>query len=308
VRARTVFAASLLSLLLAPVPARAQLTVLDDGGNSVSLQGPARRIIAAAPHLAELAHAAGAGEWLVAAVRGADYPPVVRTLPSVGDAAGLDFERIRQLEPDLVLAWGSGNKPGDLEYLRKQGVAVFVVEPHSLQDIARHLRQIGTLVGSSDQAQWAAANFEAAVRQLRARYADAERIRVFIEIWHQPVFTVGPAHPLSDAIEVCAARNALQDYPLLAGAVPVENVLAANAPVIVSITGMSERRSQARWDKMVGGSPSRRVSVISVTPDLLARPGPRILEGLRELCERLQRVRGARRQPATRQTGQVPMS
>ncbi|MGH7187498.1 MAG: cobalamin-binding protein, partial [Pseudomonadota bacterium] len=73
---------------------------VDDRGVSVSLERPASRIVAISPHLVELVFAAGAGDSLVASVRGADYPAATVRLPSVGDAGGLDFERIRQYAPD----------------------------------------------------------------------------------------------------------------------------------------------------------------------------------------------------------------
>jgi iron complex transport system substrate-binding protein len=251
-----------------------------------------RRIIAIAPDLAELVYAAGAGQWLIATVRGADFPPQVTELPSVGDAAGLDFERIRRLEPDLILAWGSGNKPADLSRLEAGPVATVVLEPHTLGDVARHLRIIGKMAGTQPAAETAASRFEQGLRRLRQRYADADVINVVVEIWQQPLFTVGPAHPLSDALRTCGARNALTNYPLLAGPVPIEDVLAAHADAIVSVTGMPEPDMRAHWSRFLSLPGGRSVRLISIDPDLLTRSGPRILEGVELLCARLDQLRG----------------
>jgi iron complex transport system substrate-binding protein len=270
---------------------RADISVVDDASNRVTLEQPARRIIATAPHLAELVYAAGAGERLIATVRGADYPAEVLALPIVGDAAGLDFERIRQLGPDLILAWGSGNRPADLEHLTRDGVAVVVLEARALDDIALHLRVIGRLAGTEMAAERAATRYEQTLQQLRTRYAAACVINVFVEIWHQPVFTVGASHPLSDALRVCGARNALYDYPLLAGPVPVENVLMANAEVILSVTGMTEQDSQVRWNRLLPASRGQSVPVVAIAPELLIRPGPRMLNGIEALCARLEPLR-----------------
>ena len=88
-----------LLLCLALAPARADLTVTDDTGRAVQLPAPARRIVAVAPHAAELLHAAGAGAALVGVVQYADFPPAVRTLPSVGSYTGFDLEAL--LAPHL---------------------------------------------------------------------------------------------------------------------------------------------------------------------------------------------------------------
>jgi iron complex transport system substrate-binding protein len=264
---------------------------MDDAQRTVGIDHPARRIIAIAPNLAELVYAAGAGQWLIATVRGADYPRQVAALPSVGDASGLDFERIRQLEPDLVLAWGSGNKPADIARLQHSPVATVVLEPHQLDDVARHLRLVGELAGTQTLAETAAARFEQGLQQLRQRYANARVIDVVVQIWDQPVFTVGAAHPLTDALRVCGARNALADYPLLAGPVPIENVLAADADVILSVTGMPRSGTIARWQRWLSLGGKKSVKWISMDPDLLTRSGPRILEGVAMLCARLDQLR-----------------
>jgi len=278
-------------IFLVPAFCRAEISLIDDAHHRVTIDRPARRIIAVAPNLAELAYAAGAGQWLIASVRGADYPAGAARLPSVGDAAGLDFEQILRMKPDLVLAWGSGNKPADLDRLARTGVAVVVMEARNVNDIARHMRIIGRLAGTDDDAERAALQLEKALAQLRQRHADACGVSVFVEIWHQPVFTVGAAHPLSDALRICGARNALRDYPLLAGPVPLEDVLTARADVILSVTGSSEEDAQARWDGLLPAPGGRPVPVVSISPELLVRSGPRMLDGIDILCARLDALR-----------------
>ena len=270
---------------------RAEIAVIDDTHQRVNIDRPARRIIAVAPNLAELTYAAGAGQWLIASVRGTDYPAEAAVLPILGDAAGLDFEQILRMKPDLVLAWGSGNKPADLDRLTRSGVAVVVMEARTLNDIARHMRVIGRLAGTDGEAERAALRFEKALAQLRARHANACAVDVFVEIWHQPVFTVGASHPLSDALRVCGARNALAAYPLLAGPIPLEDVLMARADAILSVTAGSAEGAQARWDGLLPAPGRRPVPVVSITPELLVRPGPRMLDGLEILCARLDALR-----------------
>ena len=114
----------------------------------IRLQSPARRIVALAPHLAELAYAAGAGASLVGVVRGSDYPAAAARVPVVGDAAGLDFERVLALQPDLVLGWLSGNRPSDIARLERLGLPVFLSEPRRLRDVPATLRRLGALGGT----------------------------------------------------------------------------------------------------------------------------------------------------------------
>ncbi len=272
-------------------PGYAAISVVDDRQRIVTLERPAQRIIAISPHLAELVFAAGAGGRLVATVRGADYPDGVVVIPVVGDAAGLDFERIRQLEPDLILAWRSGNRALDLERLAGEGISLYVAEARLLSDISRHLRDIGKLAGTSQVAQRAADNFDAHLQRLRDDYASKEVVDVFVEIWHRPIFTVGDQHLLADVMRTCGGRNVPGGYPLLAGPISLENVLSARADAILSVTGMGAAANVERWHEMLPVSERVNVAVISLSPDLLTRPAPRVLSGTALLCKRLQQLR-----------------
>ena len=110
--------AALLVLLLSPT--LAALQVEDDTGRSVRLAAPASRIVSLAPHATELLYAIDAGARLVAASAYSDFPPAARLLPRVGSLGGLDRERLLTLQPDLVVAWASGNKSGDLQWLQSR--------------------------------------------------------------------------------------------------------------------------------------------------------------------------------------------
>ena len=282
---------ALLGVLCAIPLSHAERVLSDDAGNLIHITQPARRIIAVAPNLAEMAYAAGAGRWLIASVRGTDYPPAASALPLVGDAAGLDFEQIFRLQPDLVLAWESGNRQIDLDRLVRNGIAVVIFEARSLSDIPRQLRLIGQLAGSERAAELAAARFDNSLARLRATYSEACPVDVFVEIWHQPIFTVGPSHALSDALQVCGARNVLRDYPLLAGPVPLEDVLIARADAILSVTGDAQADAQKRWGRLLPDSDQRHTPVVSVPPELLVRSAPRMLDGVELLCKRLAPLR-----------------
>ena len=84
--AGAVLAAAALSAALAQ-----PVAVTDDAGRVVRLAEPARRVVALAPNLVELAYAAGGGAALVGAIRYSDYPPAAKKLPRVGDAFALNL-------------------------------------------------------------------------------------------------------------------------------------------------------------------------------------------------------------------------
>lgn len=274
------------------------LSVVDDRGKTLQLTAPATRIISIAPHLTELAYAAGAGAKLIAVSAYSDHPPAAQQLARVGDAARVDIERILMLKPDLVLAWKSGNQAGDIARLERLGVAVWVSEVARLTDIARLLRDIARLAGTSAAGERAASAFESQIRALRESYRPyptppgaQQTLRVFYEIWHQPLLTVNGAHMISDAIALCGGVNVFAHLPLLTPSVTLEAVLAAH-PHIVLGGGSAGGEAQflARWrDVRVSGL--RGVTARHVAPDAIQRASPRIVDGIRAICAALQVVR-----------------
>ncbi len=272
----------------------ASIELRDDRGKIVALTRPAQRIVAAAPHLTELAFAAGAGAQLVGVARFSDFPQAALGVTQVGDAARIDVERVIALEPDLILAWKSGNQAGDIERLERLGYAVFVSEPARLSDIPRLLRAIGTLAGNAPAAERAAAAFEQDLRSLRAQFGAAPKVRVFYEVWHRPLITVNGAHMISDVITLCGGENVFAAVPLLTPTVSLEAVAAARPEVILGGSQAQGGAEFAREWRAAAVGTLRELPAFHVDPDLIQRQTSRIVEGARAICAHLERVRGSR--------------
>jgi iron complex transport system substrate-binding protein len=287
VASRRRFAAVLALAVAAPCALAGPAPVEDDRGKVLHLRSPARRIAVLAPHLAELAFDAGAGSAVVGAVRGSDYPPEATRLPVIGDAAGLDLERILALRPDLVLGWLSGNRASDIERLEALGLPVFVSEPRRLRDVPATLRRVGTLAGTRAAAERAAQAFETRLARLAAP-SPAPPVTVFVEIWHSPLMTVNGAHLISDVLAACEGRNVFAGMPALAGSVSAESVLAVDPQVIIAATPPGQD-ALAAWRALPRLRAVQAGRLHAIDPDLLTRGTPRILDGVEKVCGWLRR-------------------
>jgi len=284
-----------LTLLLFAHAATAAITVTDDRGKSITLPQPATRIVSLAPHLTELAFAAGAGGKLVGVSAYSDYPAGARQLPVIGDYSKIDLERVVQLKPDLVLAWISGNPRGDVERLDQLGFKVLALEPRKLDDIARHLLLIGELAGTGYEATRAASQYRSQIRVLESKYRTRQPVTVFYEIWRQPLMTIGQTHLVSRAIELCGGRNVFADLGGITPTVSLESLLARNPQAILVSGALSEREARlAPWREMKELEAVRRGNVFYLNADTLHRGTPRLAQGVSELCEKLDQVRRPR--------------
>lgn len=284
-----------LLFLLLPLIATAALRVQDDSGQVVVLQRPAQRIISLSPHVTELLYAAGAGGRIVGAVEYSDWPPAARSLPRVGDNRGLDLERIAALKPDLVVTWTHGNSARQLQRLAELGVPLFHSEPQTLEQVATSLERLGVLTGSSNMAVPAARTFRQRVATLRSRYAARPKVRLFYQVWDQPLMTLTGRHLVGDVMRVCGAENPFASLPGLAPVVDREAVIASNPELIVTGSLRGEMpASLLAWKAWPSLMAVQRHNLFTLNADHMDRLGPRIIDGAEAFCSLLERVRTRR--------------
>ncbi|MFO1304254.1 MAG: cobalamin-binding protein [Burkholderiales bacterium] len=295
---RTAFAAiaalACAALALVAQAACAAVSVVDDAGNTVTLARPAQRIVSLAPHATEMLYAAGAGQAVVGAVAHSDWPETARALPRVGDAAALDLERIASLRPDLVVAWPY-TAPPQLAALRAQNVAVFVSDPRTIAGIADDMEKLGALAGSAQAASASARAFRAKLEALAGRHRDSARLRVFYEVWNEPLYTIGGRHLISQGIAACGGENVFAALAIAAPSVTVEAVVAAAPDVIVG--GADDNRRLPwldDWKRWPAIPAVRDGNLFAASGDLLHRPGPRFLDGVAAMCADFDRARERR--------------
>ncbi len=280
-------------LLWCCVLARAEIVVTDASGRTLRLPAPAQRIVALSPHLAEALFAAGSGDRLVGTVRHSDFPPAARGVPIVGDAGRVDLEAVLALRPDLVLAWQSGNAQVQLERLRALGLAVFVFEPKRLEDVAVQLEDLGRLAGIGSVP--AAVAYRDRLKVLAAAQAGKAPVKVFYQIWHAPLMTVGGTQIISDLVRLCGGVNVFAGLSAVAPTVSVEAVLAADPEVIVaSGSGEANPEQLAEWRRWPRLAAVRRGNLHVIHPDLVQRHTPRLLDGAEQLCLALDDARAKR--------------
>lgn len=282
-------------LLLLSISAQAEVCVVDDQQRDVCLDQAAKRIIALSPGITEQLFAAGAGTHVIATVSFSDYPEVAQKLPRIGGYDRFDLEAIVALKPDLLVAWSEGNPAEQLTQLEKLGLAIYYSEPQNFDDIADALDRLGTLAGTSTTASEAATDFRQRVGELRQRYKEAEQVRVFQQIWVNPLMTVNDKHLISEATRICGGINIFGDLPRLSARIDLEAVIAADPEAIIA-GGMGEESPEwlTDWLRFDGLTAVRRNNLFFVSPSTLQRPTPRLLEGATRLCQHLDTARGRR--------------
>lgn len=295
-------ALSLLILVCAPPsPAQGQeqdrepVCATDDRGQEVCLEAPAQRIAALSPGATELVYAAGAGDQVVAVVSHSDYPPAAKTVTSVGSHTRMDLETLVSLKPDLVIGWVTGNPREQLEALEALGLPVFSIEPRDFEGVSSAIERLARLAGTEAQGQRAADEFRDGMAALADRYAGADPVPVFYQVWDEPLMTINDEHLIGKVVALCGGHNVFGDLERLVPRISTEAVLAANPEAIVA-GGMGEENRQwlTFWERFPRLQAVSRDNLFFVPPSLIQRPTPRLLEGSRIFCEKLEQARDKR--------------
>jgi iron complex transport system substrate-binding protein len=279
------------------------IAVVDDAGRAVRLAHPAHRIVTLAPHLTELVYAAGAGDRLVAVSRFSDFPADAKTRPVIGDAFAVDYEALARLSPDLVLVWGSGTAERTKDKLRALGWPVFEIEVRDVAGLAATVRRLGTLAGTPAAADARAQAIAADWAALQSAYAGRRPVRVFFQLWDAPLMTLNGSHLISSAITACGGRNVFADLPTLTATVSWEVAVQRDPELVVTGGSPSEPAKPGRWAEFPQVSATKHGQFARLDGDLIARSGPRFVDGARQLCEAIDRTRrGVAQAPASAPT------
>lgn len=241
-----------------------------------------KRIISLAPNVTELLFAIKAGPQIVAVTKLCNYPPEAANIAKIGDIT-IDYERLMLLKPDLVIAEDSLNSEA-LKKLSDLKIRVLPIKNNSLRDISKNLRLLGQVTGKIVQGETEARRIEQGLKSLRNISLKLKtRPSVFIELWDQPLMTAGPGTFLDDVIWLAGGNNVGRSLTLSFPEVSHEMILEKNPDIIVlaNIKANIEKvRSRPGW-KNLKAVKEKRVYVIN--PDIIVRPGPRLLDGAKQL-------------------------
>lgn len=272
----------------AATPAR---QVIDDLGRAVAIPTAPLRIVSLSPGGTEMLFAAAAGAQVVATVEYSDEPSAARTVPRIGDLAAIDMERLVALRPDVVVAWPAGGNAAQREKIRKLGIPIYVQQVERLADLPGSLRRLGELAGTQAAADSAARALEMRLGKLARTYGGAgvgRRPTVLLEVWNRPLYTVGGRHLMSDALEICGARNVFVDLPEPGPLVDTEAVITRNPDVILAVAPPGEGAAWvAGWQRFGVLTAVRSHRVVPFEDRGLSRLGPSIIDATENLCRTL---------------------
>lgn len=253
----------------------------------------AERIIALAPHAVEMLYTIGAGDLIVGTAEYSDYPEAAKAIPRVGGYNGINMEKVMSLEPDLIIAWESGNKAKDLEQLERLGFRIYFSKTDRITDIPKALLRLGEAVGREESAQASAQAFEKRLAEIKQANLAKPKVRFFYQLWLEPLKTLTAGSWINPVLTACGGENIFPEkgdmhYPQ----VSMESVLiqAPHAIVIPSHHG-TLTASDEHWTAWPEIPAVKNQHIFYIDGNILHRYTTRILDGMEAVCQAFDKVR-----------------
>ncbi|HEU4622620.1 MAG TPA: helical backbone metal receptor [Burkholderiaceae bacterium] len=257
--------------------------VRDDRGRAHTFAHAPRRIVSLLPSLTESVCVLGACDRLVGVDRYSNWPASVAALPKLGGLDDAQLERIAALKPDVVLAGASSRVIDRLDAL---GIAVFVLEAKTLDDVRRSLLTLARVVGDEGAgiAAWAA--MEADMAKAAACVPPAlKNARVYFEVSASP-HAASAGSFIGETLARLGLGNAV---PAALGPFPKLNpeyIVRARPDIVMAAQrNLAEMPARPGWAEMRALREGRACGFTSEQYDMLVRPGPRLRDAVRVVAD-----------------------
>ena len=265
------------------------VTVTDDFGTEVTLEEAPTSIVSLAPVDTEILFAIGAGDAVTGKTDYCNYPAEAADVESIGTYSEPNMELILSKSPDLVVASGYIDD-AIRQQLEENGTAIFITNANDLESTKKDIETLGTLVGHADDAaeviktmddEWADLSNE-----LEAVADDAQK-SAFIDIGS--LYSAGPDSMLDNSMKLIKVKNIAEDADSAWPQLSAETVVAADPDVYISLySTLDDVKQTAGFEELDclnedGGF--IYIDGMSEEGDMIQRPGPRYVEGLKVLAE-----------------------
>lgn len=263
------------------------VTVMDDFGNEVTLEKAPESIVSLAPVDTEILFALGAGDSVTGRTDYCNYPEEAADVDSIGTYMEPNMELILSKSPDLVVA--SGFIDDNIrQQLEENGTAIFITNASDLESTEKNIETLGKLIGHDAEAEEVVKNMKDEWTDLSAELENVkEEKSAFIDIGS--LYSAGPSSLLDNSMQMIKVENVAADADSAWPQLSAEAVVEANPDVYISLYSTLEDVQQTAGlsDLACLNEDGGFIYIddSSVEGDMIQRPGPRYVEGLKVLAE-----------------------
>jgi iron complex transport system substrate-binding protein len=271
------------------------ITLTDDSGRTITIQGTPERIVSLAPANTEILFALGLEDQIVGVTDYCDYPPAALDKPKVGGYSTVNIEKVVAADPDLVFA-SFGNTEDVINRLHDLGLTVISLDPATIDDVLHDITLVGEATRQEEEAAKLVQNLTARIQAVTDKTeALEEKPTVAHVVWYDPIWVSGNATFQDEVIEKAGGKNAFDSVEGWK-VVSFEQFMTTDPDCIIVNSGTGMTAEEGRdiiYDyfmtepRMQDLSAVKENRVFIIDADIISRGGPRIVDALEEVAQDL---------------------
>ncbi|MBU5437855.1 cobalamin-binding protein [Tissierella sp. MSJ-40] len=257
------------------------MEVEDDFGNKVTIEKAPEKIISLAPSHTEILFSLGLDAKIAGVTTYCDYPEEAKTKEIIGDYTAINLEKIIEIDPDLVLIYGPGDEESN-NRLKEAGITILGFMPESIDQVIDTIKKIGEITEKTEEAKEITDKMIEKRDSIAEKVKDKDKVKVFYEIWHDPLMAAGPGSFMDELMTIAGGDNIAKDaegqYPQF----DIEQLIERNPEVY-----LTSKDSEEKTVESIKARPGyeditaiKEGNIYILDPNIVSRPGPRIVEAL----------------------------
>ena len=258
--------------------------IADDLGRKIKIPEKVERVVSLAPNLTENIFAVGAGDKLVGDTTYCNYPEAAQKIAKVGDTMNPNMETIIALKPQIVFVSTASQIETFTKTLEANNITVFVTNPKDLSGVLANLKQLADIFGTTDRAAILLNELNERIVAVDEQVRDKPKIKIFVQISKEPLFTIGKDSFLTEIIERAGGISVTKTVETAYPKISKETALALNPEAVI----LSESPDNLEPNDVFKDSLAvKNKKVFKINADIISRPSPRIVDALEQIADAL---------------------
>jgi ABC-type Fe3+-hydroxamate transport system substrate-binding protein len=203
---------------------------IDQTGRKVTVSDNPKRIISVVPSQTELLYDLGLREEVVGITKFCIHPDEwFRNKIRVGGTKKLDIEKIKSLNPDLIIANKEENTKEQIEELIKH-FPVWISNVKTLEDALDMIDAIGAIVCKETEAKNIISTIKEQFSHLKVKSSNK---KVVYLIWREPYMTINSDTFINDMINRCGWSNVFANHAKRYPEITINDIINSNPELIL---------------------------------------------------------------------------
>jgi len=206
----------------------------DQMNTTIRLEVTPRRIVSLVPSQTQLLHHLGLENEVIGITKFCIYPEAwYKSKERVGGTKSVNLDKVRDLQPDLIIGNKEENQREDIEALREIA-PVWMSDIYSLPESLEMIASIGEMTQSQGKAIALIESIQMEFDKLESTVKDLSTFgkSVAYYIWNDPGMTAGSNTFIDDMLKRCGLKNVMTTsrYPIATGEENPDFVFLSSEP------------------------------------------------------------------------------